>query len=72
MSSFGPGCGQTEVSEEEREALTPYALAVLGDPPLKSDVYDVGQVLQDHVGEIWSTKSDPPRLAPHETYGATR
>lgn len=51
MSSFDPGYGETEVSEEEREALTPYALSVLGDPPLKSDLYDVEQALQDHVGD---------------------
>lgn len=51
MSPFDPGYGQTEVSEEEREALTPYALAVLGDPPPKSDLYDIEQALQDHVGD---------------------
>ena len=51
MSPFGPGYGETEVSEEERESLTPYALAVLGDPPLKSDLYDVELTLQDHVGD---------------------
>ncbi len=50
MSSFDPGYGETEVSEEEREALTPYALEVLGDPPLKSDLYDIEQTLQDRVG----------------------
>lgn len=50
MSSFDPGYGETQVSEDEREALTPYALSVLGDPPLKSDLYDVEQTLQDHLG----------------------
>lgn len=50
MASFDPGYGEAEVSEEEREALTPYALAVLGDPPLKSDLYDIEQTLQDRAG----------------------
>jgi len=50
MASFDPGYGETEVSEEEREALTPYALKVLGEPVLKAALYDIEQTLQDHVG----------------------
>ncbi len=36
MASFDPGYGETEVSEEERAALTPSALRVLGEPMLKA------------------------------------
>lgn len=50
MTSFDPGYGATEVSEEEREALTPYALRVLGEPVLKAALYDIEQTLQDRVG----------------------
>lgn len=50
MASFDPGYGETEVSEEEREALTPYALKVLGEPVLKAALHDIEQTLQDHVG----------------------
>lgn len=50
MASFDPGYGETEVSEEEREALTPYVLAVLGEPVLKAALYDIEQTLQDLVG----------------------
>jgi len=47
MASFDPGYGETEVSEEEREALTPFALDVLGEPVLKASLYDIEQTLQD-------------------------
>ncbi|GAB3195892.1 hypothetical protein GCM10027062_03840 [Nocardioides hungaricus] len=50
MASFDPGYGETEVSEEEREALTPYALKVLGEPVFKAALYDIEQTLQDRVG----------------------
>lgn len=66
MPSFDPGYGQTEVSEEEREALTPYALSVLGDPPLKSDLYDVEQALQDHVGDDLVGQFRSGSLSPDE------
>ncbi len=47
--AFDPGYGQTEVSEEERDALTPYALQVLGEPVFKAALYDIEQSLQDRV-----------------------
>ncbi len=50
MASFDPGYGATEVSEEERAALTPYALQALGEPVLKAALYDIEQTLQDRVG----------------------
>ncbi len=50
MASFDPGYGETEVSEEERAALTPSALRVLGEPMLKAALYDIEQTLQDRVG----------------------
>ncbi len=50
MASFDPGYGETEVSEEEHEALTPFALKVLGEPVLKAVLYDIEQTLQDRVG----------------------
>lgn len=49
MVSFDPGYGETEVSEEEREALTPFALQVLGEPVLKAALYDIEQTIQDRV-----------------------
>lgn len=50
MASLDPGYGETEVSEEEREALTSYALSALADPVLKAALYDIEQTLQDRVG----------------------
>jgi len=50
MESFDPEYGETEVSEEEREALTPAALNILGEPVLKAALYDVEQTIQDRVG----------------------
>ncbi len=50
MASFDPGYGETEVSEEEREALTSLALEVLGEPVLKAALYDIEQTLQDRAG----------------------
>lgn len=32
MASFDPGYGETEVSEEEREALTPFAQGCWASP----------------------------------------
>lgn len=49
MASFDPGYSETEVSEEEREALTPFALQSLGEPVLKAALYDIEQTLQDRV-----------------------
>lgn len=46
MASFDPGYGETEVSEEEREVLTPFALGLLGEPVLKATLYDIEQTLQ--------------------------
>lgn len=50
MAYFDPAYGETEVTEDEREALTPYALKVLGAPVLKAALYDIEQTLQDRVG----------------------
>ncbi len=50
MASFDPGYGETEVSEEERQELTPEAVEVLGEPMLKAALYDIEQALQDRVG----------------------
>lgn len=50
MIPFTPGYGETEASEEERQALTPRALEVLGEPVLKAALYDIEQALQDRVG----------------------
>jgi fido (protein-threonine AMPylation protein) len=50
MATFDPGYGETEVSEEEREALTPFAMRALGDPVFKAALYDVEQTIQDRVG----------------------
>jgi len=50
MPSFDPGYSETEVSDEEREALTPDVLKVLGEPMLKAALYDIEQALQDRAG----------------------
>lgn len=48
-----PDYGETRVSEEEAEALTPAAREILGDPIRKADLYDLEQQIQDEVADEW-------------------
>lgn len=49
MSSLDPGYGETPLEPDEADALTPTARALLGDDPLRADVYDVEQAVSDEV-----------------------
>lgn len=48
-----PDYGETLVTEEEREALTPETRELLGDPIRKADLYDLEQQIQDEVADEW-------------------
>lgn len=48
-----PDYGETLVSDEEVEALTPTAREILGDPIRKADLYDLEQQIQDEVADEW-------------------
>lgn len=49
MSPLSPGYGETPLEPDEADALTPVARALLGDDPLRADVYDVEQAVSDEV-----------------------
>lgn len=49
MTSFDPDYGETPLEPDEADALTPTARALLGDHPLRADVYDVEQEVSDEV-----------------------
>lgn len=51
--AFQPDYGETLVSDEEAEALTPAAREILGDPIRKADLYDLEQQIQDEVADEW-------------------
>lgn len=51
--AFEPGYGETLVTEEEAEALTPEARETLGNPIRKVDLYDLEQQVQDEVADEW-------------------
>ena len=51
--AFEPDYGETLVSDEEAEALTPAAREILGDPIRKADLYDLEQQIQDEVADEW-------------------
>lgn len=53
--AFEPDYGETLVSGEEAEALTPVAREILGDPIRKADLYDLEQQIQAEVAEEWWT-----------------
>lgn len=48
---IGPDYGETPISDEDAQALTPTAREVLGADPGKVDVYDLEQVAQDAVSD---------------------
>lgn len=49
--AFKPHYGETLVTEEERDALTPAVRELLGDPIRKADLYDLEQQIQDEVAD---------------------
>ncbi|MCE5292429.1 MAG: Fic family protein [Nocardiaceae bacterium] len=51
--TFEPDYGETLVTEEEAQALTPEARETLGDPIRKADLYDLEQQLQNEVADEW-------------------
>jgi fido (protein-threonine AMPylation protein) len=53
--AFQPDYGETLVSDEEAEALTPAAREILGDPIRKADLYDLEQQIQAEVADEWWT-----------------
>ncbi len=48
-----PDYGETLLSHEEAEALTPEARSLLGDPIRKADLYDLEQRIQVEVADEW-------------------
>jgi len=48
-----PDYGETLLSDEEAEALTPEARKLLGEPILKADLYDLEQRIQVVVADEW-------------------
>lgn len=48
-----PDYGETLLSYEEADALTPEARKLLGDPILKADLYDLEQRIQVEVADEW-------------------
>ena len=48
-----PDYGETLVSDEEAEALTPVTREILGDPIRKADLYDLEQQIQAEVADEW-------------------
>jgi fido (protein-threonine AMPylation protein) len=48
-----PDYGETVLSYEEAEALTPQARTLLGDPIRKADLYDLEQRIQVEVADEW-------------------
>jgi fido (protein-threonine AMPylation protein) len=50
--AFEPDYGETLLTEDECEALTPDARKLLGNALRKSDLYDLEQQIQDAVGEL--------------------
>lgn len=44
-----PEYGETPVSDDEAEALQPGVASRLGSPPLKAEIYDLEQTIQDEV-----------------------
>lgn len=48
-----PDYGETLLSDEEAEALTPQARRLLGDPIRKADLYDLEQRIQVEVADEW-------------------
>lgn len=53
--AFEPDYGETLVSDEEAEALTPAVREVLGEQIRKADLYDLEQQIQDRVAdELWA------------------
>lgn len=51
--AFEPDYGETLVSHEEVEALTPAARKILGEPIRKADLYDLEQQIQAEVADEW-------------------
>jgi len=49
--TFDPDYGQTLLTDEEQAALTERARALLGEPLLKADLYDVEQLIQADVAD---------------------
>lgn len=49
--AVGADYGETLLTEEERDALTPAALDVLGDPIREADLYDLEQQIQAQVAD---------------------
>ena len=48
-----PDYGETLISDEEAEALTPAAREILGGPIRKADLYDLEQQIQTQVADEW-------------------
>lgn len=48
-----PDYGETLLTHEESEALTPEARELLGDPIRKADLYDLEQRIQLEVADEW-------------------
>lgn len=69
--AFRPDFGETLLTDEERDALTPEVRDLLGDPILKADLYDLEQQIQNEVGDelvakvLDGTLSVPDLLADH-------
>jgi hypothetical protein len=51
--AFEPDYGETLVSHEEADALTPAAREILGNPIRKADLYDLEQQIQAEVADEW-------------------
>lgn len=49
--TFDPDYGQTLLTDEEQAALTEQARALLGEPSLKADLYDLEQLIQAEVAD---------------------
>lgn len=66
--AFDPDYGETRLTEEERDALTPAAREILGDPIYKADLYDLEQQIQNDVadelvGRVWTVSWGYPNCS---------